>query len=271
MAAHPAPDPGRGVFETLLALEGAPVEAEAHLARLAASVRALYGAALPDGTAAGPVDAARGLRLGRLRVDARPRRDAGRGGAPAIEVTVAATPLAPADHFPLHAAALVPHELSGGLGAHKWADRSPLPDLPAGAEPLLHDRGEVLEAGRANVFALLGDALVTPPLDGRILPGIARAATIEEARAAGIAVREEPLPLAALSAAEAIFLTNSLRGIQPAAPVGGRAERSAGEGRGDSAPAAVRRLAARLRSRWHGGRAPGPHRARDAAAPRIAP
>jgi len=254
MAAHPAPDPSRGAFETLLALDGAPVEAEAHLARLAGALRAAYRAALPAGTAARLADAARGLELGRLRVDARPRRDTGRGGAPAIEVAIEATPLDPGDHFPDRPAALRPHELPGGLGPHKWADRSLLPEPADGAEPLLHDGGEVLEAACANVFALRDGALVTPPADGRILPGVTRAAVIAEARAAGVPVREGPLSLPELRAAEAVFITNSLRGVQLAALEGEEAERP-------DAPEPVRLLAARLWQRWQGNRVPEPRRA----------
>ena len=43
--------------------------------------------------------------------------------------------------------------------------------------PLLVDLdGLVLEASRANVVIREGDRLITPPLDGRILPGVTRAA-----------------------------------------------------------------------------------------------
>ena len=42
------PDPAHGVFETLLARDGEPVDADAHLSRLARSVESLYGQELPD-------------------------------------------------------------------------------------------------------------------------------------------------------------------------------------------------------------------------------
>ena len=74
--------------------------------------------------------------------------------------------------------------LAGGLGEHKWVDRSLLDEaqaaLPAGALPLIVDAdGAVLEASRANLFAVRDGALFTPPLDGRILPGVTRARVIE--------------------------------------------------------------------------------------------
>src|SRR4051812_42501775 len=47
MLPSPHADPGRGVFETMLVLEGRPVELDAHLERLAASLDALFEAELP--------------------------------------------------------------------------------------------------------------------------------------------------------------------------------------------------------------------------------
>src|SRR5215218_1872712 len=43
----PRPDPAGGVFSTLLVRDGLALAADAHLARLGASVAELYGAALP--------------------------------------------------------------------------------------------------------------------------------------------------------------------------------------------------------------------------------
>jgi para-aminobenzoate synthetase/4-amino-4-deoxychorismate lyase len=97
--------------------------------------------------------------------------------------------------------------LPGGLGAHKWVDR----DLLAGVEPLIVDlSGEVLESGSGNLFVVEGDTLVTPPADGRILPGVTRAELI---RSADVSV--EPIDLARLGAADEVFVTSSIRGRQP--------------------------------------------------------
>ncbi len=137
--------------------------------------------------------------------------------------------------------------VAGGLGRHKWADRRPLGEMTGAPVPLLFDRdGEVLEAGRANLFAAFGQVLVTPEADGRILPGTARAAAIEIANSASIEVRERRLFRDELFEADEVFLTGSVRGIEPA--------RSLDGGELPSGAALAGRIAAELRRRWRTGR-----------------
>ncbi len=219
----PRPDPQRGVFETLLVAGGRPAELEAHLARMDASLRELYGAELAADAAELAHAEAAGLGLGRLRLTATPHD----GG---ITLEAQAEPVEPTSVFAMAGSSvnLRSHVLPGGLGPHKWADRDLLEaveaGVPEGAVALLVDAdGTVLEASRANVFALRDGALVTPPDNGRILPGVTRAAVIEAAREAGREVREEPLALAELAAAEEVFLTSSVRGIEPAGSLDGAA------------------------------------------------
>lgn len=246
----PRPDPARGIFETLLVVDGRPVELDAHLDRLAASARELFG---PPAMArvAGPArvlaaSSAREPGLARLRLTLAP--DA-RG---ALDLSATSADLDAATVFPSadSGAALAPVAVAGGLGRHKWADRRLLDqtaDALYGEVPLIVD-GDVLEAERANVFAVRDDALITPPDDGRILPGIARARTIGAARELGIEVRELPISLDDLYDADEIFLTGSIRGIEPVASLAGRPTPSV---RADGPVAG--RLAAALRGRWLGG------------------
>jgi para-aminobenzoate synthetase/4-amino-4-deoxychorismate lyase len=111
---------------------------------------------------------------------------------------------------------LVPFALPGGLGAHKWRDRRLLEALASvldGPTPLLVDTdGTVLEAGYANVWIVEGEEMITPVADGRILPGTAREALLAADRFA----REEPVTLARLARADAVFLTSSISGRHPA-------------------------------------------------------
>ena len=114
---------------------------------------------------------------------------------------------------------LAPAVLPGGLGAHKWVDRSLLDELAVRLEavPLLVDLdGDVLEAAYANVFVVEGSHLVTPPLDGRQLPGTVRARVLALHPA-----REERLTLDRIAAADEVLLASSIRGIHPARLVDG--------------------------------------------------
>ncbi len=205
----------------MLVLDGSPIELSPHLRRLSASVRELFGAELPSGTRELVLQRASPLPVGRLRLTVAPRDDGSLGTA-AVTAKVD-----PEDLFPSweRAMALRPFVIPGGLGEHKWADRDGLAWTEAseakGALPLVLDNGEeVLEASRANVFAVEDGVLVTPAADGRILPGVARARAIETAASLGIEVREERLDVERMFAAGEAFLTGSVRGIEPVSAVG---------------------------------------------------
>jgi para-aminobenzoate synthetase/4-amino-4-deoxychorismate lyase len=225
----------------VLIAAGRPIRLEAHLGRMARSLRDLYGAELPPTLADDAARAALGLELGRMRIDVVP----GAGGE--LRATIKAGPIDPAIFFGdrEHGAALRSAQPPHWSGDHKWADRTWLEGVEAdfGEEvPLLLDGEEVLEAGRANVFVATGDGLATPPLDGRILPGTARASTMALARELGIEAIERPLTLADLRAAEEVFLTSSLRGIRPARSLDGEPLRQASP--------LVPRLSEAMRARW---------------------
>jgi para-aminobenzoate synthetase/4-amino-4-deoxychorismate lyase len=197
------PDPGAGVFTTLLAQNGRPQWLAAHLQRLADSVQRLYGRELDAGLAAQVSAAGAGLARGRIRVHVGPD-----GG-----VAVSAAPEAAVVTQNLPALRLAPWRLPGGLGAHKWADRRLL-DTLAGAAPatvplLVDGDGTVLEAAWANVWIVEDGRWTTPPADGRILPGVTRAALLINP---GADTREASFDLQRLARADAVFLTASVSG-----------------------------------------------------------
>lgn len=204
------PDVRRGVFETLLVRGGRPLELDAHLGRLRSSLDALYDTATPAGTRDALLERARGVNLGRLRVTVAP------GAGPDVRLAE----VAPGLVFPGWDGALTlrPLELRGGLGAHKWADRSRVLGAEADPDtvPLVVDAdGSVLEASRGNVFLVRHGVLVTPRTDGRLLPGVTRRRVLALARAAGLAVREERVTLGELLEADELFVTGAVRGIEP--------------------------------------------------------
>jgi para-aminobenzoate synthetase/4-amino-4-deoxychorismate lyase len=241
---EPRPDPSHGVFETLLAVRGRPVELDAHLARLGASLRALYGLETPAEVRDMLLRESHAGALGRVRVTVSPGRDG------SLEALALGSAVDPGCVFPdrTRGASLATTVTEAGLGAHKWADRRSLHLAEAvspGSVPLiLAAGGEVLEASRANLFAVIDGALVTPPLDGRILPGITRARVIEVAAEAGVGVREEPLEMEQLLSADEVFLTGSVRGVEPVASID--------DNRVSPGERLTRSLAAALRERWLG-------------------
>jgi para-aminobenzoate synthetase / 4-amino-4-deoxychorismate lyase len=198
------PDPALGVFETLLVSDGRIQHLDGHLERMDRSLRQLYGlvrpARLPDGLAA---QAATLSGPNRLRIDAVPRDGT-------LEIEVTSSPLAPG---PAPGVVGAPVLVPGGLGEHKWRDRRWIEALTTSDDvPLLMDRdGCLLEAAWGNLWLREGDRLITPPADGRLLPGVTRAALIELAPALGLTVAEEPVSLARAVEASEVFLTSALR------------------------------------------------------------
>ena len=94
-----------------------------------------------------------------------------------------------------------------------WADAA---ETAAGGEALLvSPQGLVGETTRANVFAILGDVVVTPAVAG-ILPGVTRSWAIER-----LAAIERALTLDELRNADGAFLTTAGRGIVALADVDG--------------------------------------------------
>lgn len=239
----PLPDPAEGVFETTLVVNGKALEVDAHLARLESSLDALYGLPLPAEARSLVEGAAAATELGRLRLTVVP--DA---GTPIASVRVAAVEQELVFPDWEHAVELAPVTVPGGIGAHKWADRRLLERAEAEvgpAVPLVVDSdGAPLEGSRGNLFLVRDGVVVTPPADGRLLPGITRAQAIAVARDLGIEVREEPVRPDDLAEADEAFLTGGVRGVEPVRRCVGVSEWDSGE--------VTTRVAAELRRSWLG-------------------
>jgi len=205
------PRPAAGVFTSLLVAEGDTRGLADHVARLDASARQLFGKALPA-TLAGDLAAQLAENpSGRLRITVQPA-----GGPLRALVQVAPLDQPPAE------VSLRPTVIGGGLGAHKWLDRRLLAELARsmalqpGEQLLIEDAdGDVLETDRANLFAVIGGMLHTPPADGRLLPGVARDAVLRTALLQGLGVSVTPITRARLQAASEVFVTNAVHGVRP--------------------------------------------------------
>lgn len=88
---------------------------------------------------------------------------------------------------------------------------------------LLNEQGMVAECTSANIFAVMGDQVWTPPVSSGCLPGITRAVLLEEIRVPGITIGERDLRIEDLAAADEVFITSSTRDLLPVTAVGGDA------------------------------------------------
>ena len=153
--------------------------------------------------------AATGAPVQRVRVDF----------VPGAGTTVVARKLTARPRGPWH---LVVRRVPGGWGGHKWRDRSLLEEWGDPADPsvdplLVDEHDRLLESGRGNIFVVSAGAVATPPLDGRILPGVTRDQVLRILTALDIARHPRPVTLDELAGAAEVFVTGSVGGVRPVA------------------------------------------------------
>ena len=93
---------------------------------------------------------------------------------------------------------------------------------------LLNERGEVSEGTSANIFALRGREVWTPPLTSGCLPGVTRALLLEEVRVPGINVIEKTMLPKDLESADQVFISSTTRDFLPVSEIEGLKIRSQG-------------------------------------------
>ncbi len=236
---------GDGLFETVRAYAGAPFMLAEHLHRMADSAAEL-GIGMPNSAAiAGAV--ARLIELNGLN-DAYVRITLSRGvhtgelapaEPPEPTIVIDARELRPYPPAMYEEGASVivsslKHDSASPIRRHKTTSyiasilaRIEAKKLGADEAILLDAAGTVAEGATSNVFCVMDDKLLTPPLELNILPGITRRVVIQLARDAGLDVRETALGLPELQSADEAFLTNSLMEILPVRSIeasGGRFE-----------------------------------------------
>ncbi len=79
---------------------------------------------------------------------------------------------------------------------------------------LVNARGYIFEASRANVFWVKKGKLYTPPLSSGCLNGITRQQVIQYAHRLKIPFQERNVTVGEIQKADTIFITNSLMGIK---------------------------------------------------------
>jgi branched-subunit amino acid aminotransferase/4-amino-4-deoxychorismate lyase len=218
---------GRGLFETIKVLGGRPVFLPDHVERLCRSAAAL---ALPLKATAAELSkrsdrliSANGLSDGSLKIVVFQDTD-----GPGELILTRKGLYAPELYARGYRLTAVPDGRPSGsvaefktlnyLGNSVARRRA----LAAGFDEALFidSAGAVLECAGSNVFAVEGGRVLTPPLGGGILPGIARGNVLR--LLGGRRVRECPLPLARLLGAAEVFVTNALLGVMPVSRIDGR-------------------------------------------------
>jgi branched-chain amino acid aminotransferase len=213
---------GTGTFTTLRSDEGRVFGLEAHHARLAEGCRRLMLDAPTPGEfheALRAVAAAGGNGRQRLRfsVLAGPERTHWLAQAaptsPAGNATVVCTAFRRAWPCPL--AGIKPTAYAANLVLQRMAQA-------AGATEalVLGPDGSLAEGAMSNLFIVRGERVLTPPLSSGCLPGVTRAAVLEICQEDGLAAAEATFLPADLRAADEVFLTSSVRGIQPVGVAG---------------------------------------------------
>jgi len=86
---------------------------------------------------------------------------------------------------------------------------------------LLNERGEVSECTSANIFAIRGTEVWTPPLNSGCLAGVTRAVLLEELHLPGITVHEKTLFPKHLEAADQVAISSSTRDLLPVSHIEG--------------------------------------------------
>lgn len=200
------------LLETMRVIDGVAPLAHRHRSRLATSATELGFVALGD-----PIgDAIAGTPPGRWRV----RVDVAPHGA----TTVTRTPLADDDPQPVVLRLATRPWARSALSAHKTSDRAALDAATAEAhasgrfDTVGHtSTGEVLEGGRTSVFARIDGRWLTPPVALGILDGVQRAEVLANPALLGAdEVTEEAFTVADLRRADAIVVTNAVRGVMAA-------------------------------------------------------
>ncbi len=210
---------GAGFFETFLLTEGEPMFLERHLARLRKSLAAHAPAVrAPKEELLAPEAVRETLRRCLETDDALGPRFTGVGKLVAGDghLLLMFRPLPPnheqlqregrcldtlEEHSYRRGDPSLNHKSLAYLRQFAHMERMPL---------FLNEAGEVCEVPTGNLFLLLGETLVTPPLDAPCLPGVVRSVLRDVGRVGSWQVEEHPVHRSLLEEVRGCFMTNSV-------------------------------------------------------------
>lgn len=87
---------------------------------------------------------------------------------------------------------------------------------------LLNEHGRVAECTSANIFAVSGESVFTPPVADGCLPGITREILLQELNVPGVRVLERGLTVADLETADEVCITSTTRDLLPVREIAGK-------------------------------------------------
>lgn len=217
---------GDGVFETAKVENGRVFALEMHHDRMD---RSLAGLGLPkldrakvdDGIAA--VLEGDQIDFGRLRYTVTGGvgpLGSDRGDAPPTHIVTASAVPRPAPTTKVATVRWTRNENSAVAGLKTTSYAENVVALAAakqngGSEAIFANTlGNLCEGTGSNIFVVLGERVVTPPLEDGPLAGITRDLAIRWGREAGIEIVEKPLSFDVLTECDEAFLTSSTRNVQ---------------------------------------------------------
>ncbi len=214
---------GDGIFETIAVRAGSPIWLEQHLQRLQSAagelgfscditaIKTTLAAVLQKSSAASEV-----LRITLTRGPT-PRGLSAQGHQPSLIISLNAFDLGNLPKSVRLATSKVRRNVtapSSRLKTLSYVDAiAAAREVTNQADDalMLNTNGHVASTTIANIFLLMGETLVTPADDQGLLKGIARATLIASAKELGLHVQARIVKPEELHAADAVFLTNSLR------------------------------------------------------------
>lgn len=217
---------GDGVFETMLLVNGRVIFEQDHRARMRHGLSALgINSDTPDFQAI--ADQLGGAEYSRAAMRCTVTRQGGRGLAPppnARARIVAAISAAPDEtDQPLSIALVSRVRYSGAstnafkcVGGYAENFLARMDALAVAADEALmpNERGEFVCASGANIYCIVNDRVVTPPICDGAMPGCARAQVARSCAGLGLPFIEAKMGEAEL--AQPLFLSNSLIGLRRA-------------------------------------------------------
>jgi len=226
---------GLGVFETMQAYDGQVFAYDRHhvrmldgLSKLGFSLQSLAEVEVIE-NAMLEVLVANHLVQGRARVrvslsgGVNPLAD----GQALGHLTITAAPVSlPSSEVKLIEVPYPCNERSGltGIKSSSYADNllAWRHALSLGADEAVRSNtvGKLCEGAMSNIFLVSGGKVLTPSLDSGCLPGVTRAIVIELCQQEGIEIVECELTENDLNRADEVFITSSVREVQPAVLMG---------------------------------------------------